>query len=70
LPYEIKASEILEIWEYACSIATNEFTPDDLSAESLRICLGIAREIRKWGIKLINTNEFCAITSVAKFRDR
>jgi hypothetical protein len=27
LPYEIKASEILEIWEYACSIATNEFTP-------------------------------------------
>jgi hypothetical protein len=21
LPYEIKASEILEIWEYACSIA-------------------------------------------------
>jgi hypothetical protein len=25
LPYEIKASEILEIWEYACSIATNEF---------------------------------------------
>jgi hypothetical protein len=26
LPYEIKASEILEIWEYACSIATNEFT--------------------------------------------
>jgi hypothetical protein len=36
LPYEIKASEILEIWEYACSIATNEFTPDDLSAESLK----------------------------------
>jgi hypothetical protein len=26
LPYEIKASEILEIWEYACSIAANEFT--------------------------------------------
>jgi hypothetical protein len=23
LPYEIKASEILEIWEYACSIATS-----------------------------------------------
>jgi hypothetical protein len=34
LPYEIKASEILEIWEYACIIATNEFTP--LSAESLK----------------------------------
>jgi hypothetical protein len=33
LPYEIKASEILK---YACSIATNEFTPDDLSAESLK----------------------------------
>jgi hypothetical protein len=63
LPYEIKASEILEIWEYACSIATNEFTPDDLSAESLKDMFRIAkrREIRKWGIKLIQTN-LCAIT--------
>jgi hypothetical protein len=43
LPYEIKASEILEIWEY-CSIATNEFTPDDLSAESLK---DMFRELRR-----------------------
>jgi hypothetical protein len=34
-PYEVKASEILEIWEFACSFATEEFGPDDLS-ESLR----------------------------------
>jgi hypothetical protein len=52
LPYEIKASEILEIWEYACSIATNEFTPDDLSAESLRICLGIAKRNQEVGNKI------------------
>jgi hypothetical protein len=54
LPYEIKASEILEIWEYACSIATNEFTPDDLSAESLKDMFRNCEEKSgKWGIKLI-----------------
>ncbi|TRW27083.1 LexA family transcriptional regulator [Flavobacterium zepuense] len=34
-PYEIRISEVLEIWEYTCSIATKEFTPDDLSPESI-----------------------------------
>jgi transcriptional regulator with XRE-family HTH domain len=53
LPYEIKASEILEIWEYACSIATNEFTPDDLSAESLKdMFRELRREIREVGNKI------------------
>lgn len=35
-PYQIKASEILEIWEYASSIATKEFLPDDLGAENVK----------------------------------
>ncbi|MFT4984153.1 MAG: transcriptional regulator with XRE-family HTH domain [Flavobacterium sp.] len=53
LPYEIKASEILEIWEYACSIATNEFAPDDLSTESLKdMFRELRREIREVGNKI------------------
>ncbi|MEO7175002.1 MAG: LexA family transcriptional regulator [Saprospiraceae bacterium] len=35
-PYEINANEILEIWEYACSLATTEFQPNDLNYESIR----------------------------------
>lgn len=42
-PYEVKASEILEIWEYACSIATKEFLPDDLGVENVK---DMFRELR------------------------
>lgn len=35
-PYEIKASEVIEIWEYACSIATREFEPDDDGVMSVK----------------------------------
>lgn len=35
-PYEVKASEILEIWRYACSIATQEFEQDDLGVMSVK----------------------------------
>ena len=34
-PYVVKASDVLEIWEYSCSIATKEFEPDD-SPETIR----------------------------------
>ncbi len=34
-PYEVKASEVLEIWRYACSIATKEFEQDDLGVLSV-----------------------------------
>jgi transcriptional regulator with XRE-family HTH domain len=45
-PYTVKASEILEIWEYACSIATREPEPDNLSPESIRDLLqGMRKEI-------------------------
>jgi transcriptional regulator with XRE-family HTH domain len=42
-PYEIRVSEVLEIWEYACSIETNEFEADDLSADSVK---GMFMEIK------------------------
>lgn len=35
-PYDVKVSEILEIWEFAGSIATKEHEPDDLNAETIR----------------------------------
>lgn len=44
-PYSVKASDVLEIWEYACSIATNEFEPDD-SPETIRDVLqGMRKEM-------------------------
>lgn len=35
-PYEVKASEILELWRFASSIATKEFEHDDLSLQSVK----------------------------------
>lgn len=35
-PYEVNVSEVLEIWRYACSIATQEFEHDDLSLMSVK----------------------------------
>jgi len=42
-PYQVKASDVLEIWEYACSIATKEFLPDDMGVENIKDML---REMR------------------------
>ena len=51
-PYQVKFSEILEIWEYASSIATKEFEPDDLNAESIKsMFVQLKRdiaEIKEW----------------------
>lgn len=43
-PYEIKASEVLEVWEFACSLATKEHEPEDLSSENIK---DILQELRK-----------------------
>lgn len=46
-PYPLQISEILEIWEYAGSIATKEFEPDDLEPQSIRELLyGIREEVK------------------------
>lgn len=43
-PYEVKAAEIIEIWRYACSIATKEFEQDDLGVMSVKDVLQGIRE--------------------------
>lgn len=43
-PYEVHAADIIEIWRYACSIATNEFEPDDLGVMSVKEVLQGIRE--------------------------
>lgn len=46
-PYLIKISDILEIWEYAGSIATKEFEPDNIQPQSIReLLLGIHEEVK------------------------
>ena len=46
-PYTVKASDVLEIWEYACSIATKEFEQDNLEPQSIRDLLyGIRDEVK------------------------
>lgn len=45
-PYQIKASEILEIWEFACSIAKNEAMPGDFNEDSIKgMFLELKREV-------------------------
>jgi transcriptional regulator with XRE-family HTH domain len=38
-PYSIKHSDIIEIWEYACSISTSDLQADELSFESVKSML-------------------------------
>lgn len=46
-PYSVRLSDVLEIWEYACSIATKEFEPDTMQPQSIREHLiGIREEIK------------------------
>lgn len=46
-PYKVKASDVLEIWEYSCSIATKEYEPEDLSPQNIReLLMGIREEVK------------------------
>ena len=46
-PYMVKFSDILEIWEYAGSIATSEFDAEDIAPQSIRELLyGIREEVK------------------------
>lgn len=44
-PYNIPLWDIFEIWEYACSIATKEFSKDDLQLDSVAI-MRMLRELK------------------------
>ena len=35
-PFELKASDLLEIWEHVCSFCTKEFQPDDLGVMNVK----------------------------------
>lgn len=53
--YEVKASEIVEIWRYACSIATQEFEQDDLGILSVKDVLqGIRQDFSALRTELNN----------------
>lgn len=43
-PYEIRYSEILELWHFACSIELEAFEADDLNVETV---LGMLRELKR-----------------------
>jgi transcriptional regulator with XRE-family HTH domain len=43
-PYEVEYEDILEIWEYACSIATREADPDDLPPQTVKDMLYALRK--------------------------
>ena len=45
-PYPIPVAEILEIWQYACSIATTEFSQQDFTLNEQAI-LQMFQELKK-----------------------
>lgn len=46
-PYEVDGSEVLEIWEFACSLATQEAERDNLTSETIKDALsGLRKEIK------------------------
>lgn len=45
-PYSIPLADIFEIWEYACSISTHEFTKDDFNTDQLHI-IELLKELKK-----------------------
>ena len=51
--YNLKLSDVLEIWEFACSIATTETEPDILIPQNIHdMLLNIREEVRALKIKL------------------
>ena len=45
-PYSIPLADIFEIWEYACSIATEEFTKEDFNTDQQQI-IELLKELKK-----------------------
>lgn len=45
-PYSIALADIFEIWEYACSIATEEFAKEDFNTDQLQI-IEMLKELKK-----------------------
>jgi transcriptional regulator with XRE-family HTH domain len=43
-PFDVEYADLLEIWEFACSIATRESDPDDLPAQTIKEMLVALRK--------------------------
>ena len=42
-PYNVKAADVLEVWEYQCAINTSKNKPEELNLESI---MGMLRELK------------------------
>lgn len=45
-PYEIDLSDVFQIWEYACSISTKEFTKDDFNLDN-QVIIGMFQQLKR-----------------------
>lgn len=45
-PYSIALADIFEIWEYACSIATDEFTKEDFNTDQQQVIM-MLKELKR-----------------------
>ena len=55
-PYAIHLADVFEIWEYACSIATDEFTKDDFNTDQQQI-IEMLKELKLEVNKLSKTEK-------------
>lgn len=51
-PYEIKAENVLELWEFTCAIQTQEYSPDELKISS------ILQMFNNLGVELKSLNNY------------
>ena len=52
-PYDIAFSDILEIWEYACGITTEEFDAEEFSGQNIKeMFLELKKDIKNIQTKL------------------
>jgi hypothetical protein len=52
-PFEVKAQDILEIWEYACSFCVNEYAPTDLGIYDIQeMFASLQRDVKEIKAKI------------------
>lgn len=52
-PYEINWGDVLEIWEFACSINTKEFEPENVDVRNVKeMFLGLKKEINQLKLEM------------------
>lgn len=52
--YEVKASDILEVWKFSCGFTLNEYSPDDITQDTVKnMLLELKREVNSIKKKLL-----------------